>query len=40
MVKNKKTSGLAIASLVLSVLFFIPFAPLLGLIFGIIALVL
>ena len=33
-----QTSGLAIASLVLALFFFVPFAPLLGLVFGIIAL--
>lgn len=37
--KQPKTSGLAIASLVLGILFFVPFAPLLAVIFGIIALV-
>ncbi len=35
--KQLKTSGLAIASLVLGILFFVPFAPLLAIIFGIIA---
>ncbi len=36
-IKQPKTSGLAIASLVLGILFFIPFAPLLAIIFGIVA---
>ncbi len=38
-IKQPKTSGLAIASLVLGILCFVPFAPLLAVIFGIIALV-
>lgn len=37
--KQPKTSGLSIASLVLGILFFIPFAPLLAIVFGIVALV-
>lgn len=36
--KQPKTSGLAIASLVLGILFVVPFAPLLAIVFGIIAL--
>ena len=37
--KQPKTSGLAIASPILGILFFIPFAPLLAVVFGIIALI-
>ena len=36
--QEKKTSGLAIASLVLSLLFFIPLAPLVGIILAIVSL--